>query len=271
MASINTIIKNIKEQKIGASQKRVFVVEGSDDVHSFELLMSRVNSNWSQKWVIAPAGSKKNVVEIIKQETNWVGLVDRDDWQEDKITELSHQYQNLLFLPRYCIENYLINPDELWQALPDKQQAKIIDGLDGLRAALVTDLDKWVRHGILWSVVNPLWEGLRSLGFKDKLLDPKNIDDEGSIIETLREWHVYLDPERIWTLYQEKMAEVNNKSQSDKLSLFVHGKCFYEQVVDPALDQLLGQKGKNHRQFSIIKNLPAPEDLQPVWQKLELI
>ena len=49
------------------------------------------------------------------------------------------------------------------------------------------------------------------------------------------------------------------------------GIVFYERVVNPLLNDLLGQKSANHRQQAIFSTLPVPVDLDPLWQKMGLL
>lgn len=252
----------------------MLLVEGDDDVRSLELMLTRLTTadmqyDWSQDWVLAAAGSKTAVIEILRHEQNWLGVVDRDEWDADKIRQLTSEVSNLCFLPRFCIENYLILPDELWQALPEKQKAKIELGKDALQQEILRDLDRWVKHGVLWSVVNPLWEGLRSRGFKERLLQVDAVNDERVIRDTLQEWHDFLNPDDIWQRYQLRLADVQKTSDREKLTLHIHGKKFYQGVVDPALNRLLGTKKRQDRQFSIVRTLPVMSDLQPILRKMQ--
>lgn len=270
MKGINKKIREIKEQKVGNSERRVLVVEGSDDVDAFELMLTKLAPSFSSGWVLAEAGKKSAVLEMVRREPAWFGIVDRDEWADEKILQLEAELQNLAVLPRYCLENYLIVPSELWEALPPKQKAKIPGGHQALQDKILEDLDRWVRHGVLWSVVNPLWEGLRSLGFKEKLLAVDIAEDDAEIKRILHEWHQFLNPNDIWTRYLNRLNVVAEKSDDEKLTLHVHGKEFYKTVVNPALNQLLGQKNAEERQFSIIRTLPQAEDLRPILDKLGL-
>lgn len=268
MKGLDKKIREIKEQKIGNSQRRALIVEGSDDVRTFEVLLEKLEPNWSHQWVLAEAGKKSAVLEILAQEPTWIGVVDRDEWDEEKITQLAQEGANIWFLPRYCIENYLIIPSELWEALPDKQQAKIAGGFNQFNAAILDALDQWVKHGVLWSVINPLWEGLRSLGFKEALLDVAIAEDNQQIQRILTEWHRFLDPDAIWQRYQEKLADVVAKDTDEKLKRHVHGKLFYEGVVNPVFNRLFGQKSADERQLAIVRTLPIMTDLRPLLQKM---
>lgn len=270
MNGIEKKIKEIKEQKIGNSTRKCLVVEGTDDVRSLELLLSKLNQNWNEAWVLAGADKKSNVIKILEKEPDWLGIVDRDEWDEEKIMQLQGTMSNLIFLPRYCIENYLVVPEELWLALPEKQKSKIPGGQPELERLIISELDKWVQHGVLWSVINPLWEGLRSLGFKEALLDVNIAMDHSEIQRVLSEWHDFLNPDEIWARYQTKLTQVNTISNNEKLKLHVHGKLFYQQVVNTVLNQLLGQKSADDRQFAIIRTLPAVNDLAPVVASMGL-
>ncbi len=268
MKGLDKKIREIKQQKIGNSQRRALIVEGSDDVRTFEVLLEKLEPNWSSQWVLAEAGKKSAVLEILAQEPTWIGVVDRDEWDEEKITQLVQERANIWFLPRYCIENYLIIPAELWAALPEKQQAKIVGGFNQFNAAIQRELDQWVKHGVLWSVINPLWEGLRSLGFKEALLNVAIAEDNDQIQSILADWHSFLDPHAIWQRYQAKLADVIAKDMDEKLKRHVHGKLFYEGVISPVLNGFLGQKSADDRQLSIIRTLPIMTDLGPLLQKM---
>lgn len=270
MSKTDDRIQEIREKQIGNTQKRVLIVEGADDINAFESFLNRACPDWARDWVLADAGKKTEVLAIVKKETDWIGVLDRDEWSQQKINEQETQLSNLWFLPRYCIENYLIVPEELWQALPAKQQAKIAGGLQELEQFIQTDLDRWRCHGVLWSVINPLWEGLRSLGFKEALLDPDIATNDEEIRRKLAEWHGFLEPDQIWQQYQQALTDVAGQSENEQFKRCFHGKLFYERVIHPLLNDLLGQKSANHRQQAIFRTLPVPDDLTPLWQKMGL-
>ncbi|MHC8357256.1 hypothetical protein ACYZTL_19005 [Pseudomonas sp. LB3P81] len=270
MSKLETRIREIKEQQIGNSSKRVFLLEGVDDVQAFEVFLGKRHPNFGKDWVLASAGKKQNVIDILVQEPDWLGLVDRDEWSDEKITEIAQAMENLIFLPRYCIENYLVLPRELWSALPPKQQQKLTGGFAQLEQLVLQDLDRWVSHGVLWSIVNPLWEGLRSLGFKEKLLDPDISFDHGEILRVLAEWHQFMEPNDIMQRFRDKLEAVSRLSLTEKLARHVHGKKFYEAVIDRSLNDLLGQKSAIDRQKSIIRFMSVPDDLDFVWERMGL-
>lgn len=107
MKGIEKKIREIKEQKIGNSGRQVLVVEGSDDVEAFELMLEKLAPEWSRGWVLAEAGKKSAVLEIVRREPTWAGVVDRDEWADEKNEELEAELRNLAVLPRYCLDTAL--------------------------------------------------------------------------------------------------------------------------------------------------------------------
>lgn len=268
MSKTDDRIQEIREQKIGNTRKRALIVEGTDDSHAFKSFLNKVYPDWETIWVVAEAGKKTEVLAIVKKEADWIGIVDRDEWTQQEIDDCENQISNLCVLPRYCIESYLIVPDELWRALPPKQQAKIVGGKEALNQTIKTDLERWRCHGVLWSTVIPLRRGLRSIGFIEALLDPNIATNEAEIKQKLTEWHDFLEPDQIWQQYQQELADVAGQSENKQFKHCFHGKLFYEQVVHPLLNNLLGQKSASKHQQDIFRTLPVPDDLTPLWQKM---
>ena len=220
--------QEIRQQEVKNTEKRVLLVEGAGGVEVYKLLFYRKFSHQlMDKWIISYAGNKQKVIDILADEPTWLGLIDRDEWSEDRILQEQNALSNLLILPRFCMENYLICPDELWEALSDNQKAKIHGGLPQLQAEIFIDKDKWIRHGVLWTVINPLWEGIKVLGFKGALLDFNNAQDDAKIQETLKKWHHFLEPQSIFTQFQNRLNAVMAKEEVEQLKRWVHGKQFY--------------------------------------------
>jgi hypothetical protein len=270
MSTISDRIREIEDTSVAGSGKNVLIVEGSDDVKAFNLFLDKVSNEWENYWVVAEAGNKTRVLGILEVKSNWIGIVDRDEWTSDIIEQKQQELPNLWVLPRFCLENYLITPDELWRALPEKQQGKVEGGKKELRTQLVADINKWIRHGVLWSVINPLWVGLRSLGFKEALLDPGISLNDEKIQSTLKQWHDFLEPDDIFQQFSDRVNDVNQLPEVEQFKNWIHGKEFYKQVVDNALNNLLGQKKVTDRRISILRELPLPDDLSPLWQKMDL-
>jgi len=263
--------RRIKEELIGQTGKRALLVEGADDESFFRIFLSRkFGAGWENVWVLASAGNKKAVTDILGQEPNWFGVVDRDEWREDVIDEKQEELNNLFVLPRFCIESYAIDPRELWSALPLKMQKRVHGGFEALESKILQDKEQWLRHGVLWSVVNPLWSGLRSLGFKEKLLDFRAAQDDDTIKETLKKWHRYLDPNALFKEFNEKFQKVKQLSLQNQLAKWVHGKLFFHEKVHPVLNEYLGQNDTKNRLKEIFQTRELPEDLEPLWARIQL-
>ncbi|MGU5526915.1 hypothetical protein ACV1CZ_21635 [Aeromonas caviae] len=271
MSKLGTLHTTIKQQHVGATGKRVLLVEGPDDVQAFRAWLGKIDAAWENGWVVAEAKKKSNVLELLAREPNWVGVVDRDEWTEQAVAEKQRELDNLWILPRFCLENYLCDPDELWAMLPPAQQQKIQGGYQTLHTAITGELRLWCQHGALWQVINPLWEGLRALGFKERLLDIQHAGNEPVIRQTLNDWHQFLEPDAIWAGYQARMIEVAGWAVGRQLQSGVHGKQFFPSVVNTALTQLLGEQAKaSERQNRLLQNAQPPVDLLPLWQKMGL-
>ena len=271
MSFISEKIERIRERNIAGTEKRVLVVEGIDDVNAFEILLSKISNNWENYWTIEEAGNKENVIKILMSVSEWIGVVDSDDWSEEAIIQKQQEVSNLWVLPRFCMENYLIIPDEIWQALPESQQGKVQGGQIELYEQLVADVNKWIRHGVLWSVINPLWYGIRSLGFNQKLLNHEISSDDEAIRKLLTQWHDYLEPEEIYQKFIDKYNEVTELSEAEQFTKWIHGKVFYQTVVNNVLNDLLGQESSRQRKISIFNTLSPPDDLIPLWHKMDLL
>lgn len=261
----------IKETQVEETGKRVILVEGTDDVSIYGILMDRkFGSGFESNWVVTHAGNKKIILDILSEENTWLGLIDRDEWSEDVILEKQDQLQNLVVLPRFCMESYLIEPDELWNALPENQRNKIAGGPEQLRGELLIEKDKWLRHGVLWSIINPLWQGLRSLGFKEALLDFDNAQDDERIQVQLEQWHNFLDPNQIYTRFKDRLRDVAERDETEQITRWVHGKMFFETHVNQVLNRLLGQRSPQDRKRDIFQTRELPEDLTSLWERIEL-
>ncbi|MBU0550718.1 DUF4435 domain-containing protein [Myxococcota bacterium] len=256
---------------IGVQPKQVFLVEGADDQQAFRILLERFVPNWEQRWAIAEAGNKRQLQQLLELEPNWVGLVDRDEWDQAVIDKRQKVLPNLMVLPRFCLENYLVNPSELWQAIPPARQAGVAGGEAAFRAAIEAALPEYRRHGALWKVVTPLWSGLRALGFKEALASAESLttaQDDAEIQRILGEWDTLLDPTRIFNDFQAQLTAVNAATRDEQFAQWVHGKVLWKDVVNPAMNRLLGSMEEGARRKEILRRLPRPADLEPVFDRL---
>lgn len=258
--------RQIQERGIGQTGKRALLVEGRDDAAMFRILLSRkFGPGWENDWALADCGNKRIVTDILAQEADWFGIVDRDEWTDAVLAEKQTEIPNLFILPRFCLESYAVNPDELWAAIPPNLRERVPGGREGLKREILHDFERWLRHGVLWSEINPLWSGLRALGFKEKLLGLEVAQDNDQIQETLHEWHDHLDPDRIFQGFLEKLERVGGLPLEEKLHQWVHGKHFFLDHVHPILNRFLGQTDSSNRLIEIFRSRALPDDLEPLW------
>lgn len=138
---------------------------------------------------------QKNVLEALTLEANWLGVVDRDAWTDEQIAEKRRNLANLLVLPRFCIESYLIVPEELWLGFQPKHQQAINGGIQAFIQAVHDVLPQWRNHAALWNVIHPLWERLRAAGFNTAFHDLNTAQNDAEVEQCLRQWSQHLDPD----------------------------------------------------------------------------
>lgn len=257
----------IKQQLVGKTGVRVLVVEGKDDAAFFTALLDkRASGIWATQWAIGSAEGKQNVLKILDDQPDWIGIVDRDEWSENAANKAKTDRPGRLHvLPRFCMESYFVQPAELWHALPDPQQSKINGDMSVLETAVFASLDQWVRHGALWHAVNPLWDGLRALGFKEDLLDLQNAQNDSVIQAKFQEWHDLLEPNGIMQQFRGNLTTATAASVENRLKHWVHGKKFFAQHVSPELNHLLGQRSSEDWRKELTKTLQLPSDLEFLW------
>lgn len=264
-------IRRIQEQTVGATRKRILLLEGSDDVAAVGQLLTRHFTGWERSWGLAAAGNKKLAMEMAALMSGWLALVDRDEWSEADLAANQKALPNLLVLPRYCLESYLSNPDELWLALPPSQQQKVDGGAESFRQAILSDLDSWRRHAAIWQVINPLWSGLRARGFKEVLLNPVPVASDEEIRAKLQDWSDFIDASRIWADVAATITRIQEIPLPDFLHRHLYAKKFFPLVVVPALNRLTVQQSEARHRNNLFEELPLPADLHPVWQAMGLL
>lgn len=268
--SIEDRIQKIKTHSIGATGVRVLLVEGTDDVEAFRIFLSNrpQAANWETKWHLEPAGNKRQVLAMLKLEPNWLGVVDRDEWTAVECHAVIQKTPNLVLLPRFCLESYLVDPQEIWPALGPIQQAKVVGGFTTLEQAILSNKQNWIRHAALWHTINPLWRELRDKGFPNGVLDPKRPMSDSQLLAELNVWHNTLDPQAVLVRVQTLEKQLATLSDRELLRTKIYAKKFYPMVVHPVLDQLLGGMSASQRRLKLLQHMAkvgVPADLDPVW------
>ncbi len=261
--------RKIREEFIGQTGKRALLVEGPDDEALFRIFLSRgINADWERHWVLVNTNNKEMLTHILAEENKWLGIVDRDEWTDEIIEKKQAELDNLFVLPRFCLESYAIDPNELWTALPPAMQDRVTGGREALSVEILLEKEKWLRHGVLWTKVNPLWSGLRTLGFKERLLDFATAQNDAAIQETLNSWHNYLESDAIFRAFTEKLDHVSQLPEMDQLRKWIHGKQFFLKRVHPVLNRYLGQTDSQTRMKDIFRTTELPDDLDALWSRL---
>jgi hypothetical protein len=271
MSKVDDRIQQIKTQLVGNTGVRVLLLEGPDDVDAFRILLDRQFVSWEQSWHLAPAGGKKAVLDMLEKEGSWLGLVDKDEWTMQEITARLTGQANLVVLPRFCIESYLVDPTELWEAFPVKQQDKIAGGLPQLRLELRQSLVQWIRQAALWHEVRPLWTRLRGLGFPDAVLGDPPMPNDIALREHFESWHEALNADAVLAKVHALEQQLNVMDETNLFTQWVYSKAFYPQVVHQTLNKLLGQKDAKKRRISIFRTRSIPPDLNPLWKTMGLM
>lgn len=271
MSNLEERIEKIKTQFIGTTGLRVLLVEGTDDIDAFRIFLGRKFPEWEKTWLLAHAGNKADVVKMLKKEPNWLGLVDRDEWTESDIANEKSACSNLVVLPRFCLESYLIEPAELWAAFPPKQQSKIPGGEAQFHSELLTDMRGWLRHAALWHGVRPLWQQLRQMGFPNSVLGNPPMPDDAALRVKFKEWHSTLDADAVLARVHALEAQLASEDASKLCTQWIYAKNFYPQVVHQVLNRLLGQKPAKERQIAIFRTRTVPADLDVLWQAMGLL
>lgn len=239
---------------------RVLLVEGSEDVKIISNFLNRLPSvnGWPTKFKIHPAGRKEHVLVGLRNHSDWIGIVDKDEWGESRVCQEVVNLPNLQPLPRFCIESCFCDPVELWQMLPDSQRSHISGELTLIENPVLTALPAWRQHGALWRVLHNLYRNTR---FPSDLED-RPVGNEQEIRMRLEQWHQQLSPDVIIQSYNEEFVRSSQLEHNDCLRTYVHGKKFFHEVVVQQLNRLFGQKSADTwmDEFST-SNAAIPEDL----------
>lgn len=273
--SIFDHIQQIKTQSVGATGASVLLVEGPNDVAAFRIFLSHrpQAAGWERRWHLEPAGNKRHVLAMLKHEPTWLGIVDRDEWTAAECSAAVQDMPNLVLLPRFCLESYLVDPQEIWPALGPIQQAKVAGGLPALEQAIAAQRAHWVRHAALWHTINPLWRALRNQGFKDSVLDPAQPLSDAELLAVLKGWHNTLDAQAILVAVQTSEARLLGLQNTELLTRWVYAKKFYPMVVHVALNQLLGPMAEKDRRLKLLRHMAqiaVPADLAPLWLAMQV-
>lgn len=268
--NVDERIQQIKTQSIGATGVRVLLVEGVDDIAAFRIFLTHRPQavGWESQWRIEESGNKRHLIAMLKREPTWLGIADRDEWTAAECNANTQAVPNLVLLPRFCMESYLINPHEIWPALGPIQQQRVQGGLQALELALMAQRAQWVRHAALWHTINPLWRELRDKGFPNGVLDPAKSISDAALLTELTLWHNTLDAQAVLMRVQTKELMLTALPNADLLKTWMYAKKFFPMVVHPVLEGLLGRMPLKDRRLKLLRHMAevaVPADLAPLW------
>jgi hypothetical protein len=270
MSGFDERYQAVRDELAATPGKRVLLVEGEGDVDFLTFLLDKPplrERNAHAGWVFGPAGGKASVLRMLEREPGWTGLVDRDAWSEREIDEAVRKTPNLLLLPRYCIENYLIDPEALDALSVAQEEPANRTRLDEAADAARAQWPQGIRHGSLWRAVQPLHLALQALGFNATLLRFP-LPDDGGVREVLGGWSELLSAERIFADYRGFQARGEAMPPEQALRLWVHGKVFWRHAVVPALEDALNEEGESRLRRLVMRRMPLPEDIRALLEKL---
>ena len=236
----------------------VLLVEGADDVDIFEHFFDQHSPGWRSQFFTADAGGKGHVNSgVVTHHPDWAGVMDLDERSPAQVEEMAAQSDRIHVLPRFCIESYFCHPDEIWPLIPAHQQARLAGGLGEFSQLVEVHVNDWVAHGAMWRVLRELYHQTRL----PEELERAPVTDPIRIREILSNWHNNLSPDQVIESYERELEKAQALSIEDKLTQYIHGKKFFNQVVVQILDQSFSGKGADDwvEKFRDAKISPPPD------------
>lgn len=241
--------------------KQVVVVEGTGDIAFLTHVLDKPpfrQRNIFADFVLLDAGGKDAVLKILGARPHFKAIVDRDTWSDAECKKLQRKYPGLYILPRYCIENFIVCPDELEQALPNfKEEA----------AAIAAEVPNAIRHACLWRAARPMYNELMELGF-NKALMAYPPPDEAEMRRLVTSWQNLLSVDSIQSAMDEAIEESAHCSSDELLRTFCHGKAFFKGVVASYVkDRFPGETTEGLKR-KLYRRIPLAEDLKALLEEV---
>lgn len=234
--------------------KTVVVVEGTGDIAFLNQMLDKPpmrKRNVFARFVLLDAGGKDAVLKILADRPHFRAIVDRDTWSDAACEKNLRKYPSLHILPRYCIENFIICPEELNAALPNFEEAA---------GEIALEIPNAIRHGCFWRSAQPLYQELTERGFNRALMKYPPPDD-GQMRAMVRSWQELLSVENIQSALEEALQGVNNQDPDHLLRAFCHGKVFFQSVVAPYVKGRFPGENTEGLKRRLYRQIRLPEDL----------
>ncbi len=202
------------------------------------------------------AGGKDAVLKMLAARPDFMAIVDRDTWSDAECEKLMRTYPGLRILPRFCIENYIICPDEL---------SAVFAEIDG--NVIARHIPEGIRHACLWRAAQPLYDALMRAGFHRALMaypPPSDTQLDGMI----KSWQSILSASSVAQQMQEALNSANTQQPEVLLRTFVHGKVFWRGVVEQHMERLFPREDGEELKRRVYRALPVPQDLKDFMQQI---
>jgi hypothetical protein len=271
-ADIRSLGKLSGSPKEGTA-KNVLFVEGETDKKIIAAFLDAHQKkgdkplDWRTHIDVKATNGSKQVLQNLRDSqfaSRAYGLIDRDGRTDSEIAELQAELSRLLVLPRWTIENYFIDPDELEQMLPEALRGKTT------LSVIQNSVLDWVRHGALWRLLyeRGAFEFCRGHedGFPMALFNQMPLD-EARIRQRLMKWQENLDAETVMASHEERFQAFQRESAAH-YTRHIHGKRFFNDVVLRVLNTLKQKNEKTWLDDLISGITTCPPDLVPVLQRL---
>lgn len=242
-------------------QKNVLLVEGKTDIEFLTIMLDKPpfrEENLFLNWEMIQCGGKDGVLKQLQKHPHYLGMVDRDAWDEEEIEKVFQSHPNLFILPRFCIENYIISPKELVTSFP-----KLKPEFNELTDEIATG----IRHGCLWRAAAPLYQDLLHAGFNQALLKYPPVTD-GELARLISNWQNILSVEEVTLRAQKFYKQVENLPQEEALKIFVHGKTFWRSVVERKMEKIFPGIKKEQLRKKVLREITMPLDLEGFLQNI---
>jgi hypothetical protein len=268
----------INWKKVLLPGQKGLVVEDETDAIILETFLdagekSAYWSDWRRQLVLTPPdkpqGKRGVLSELRENITNpeievW-GLIDRDDNSPQEIIQLEQEYLQLLVLPRWTIENYVIAPDEISRLFPQTEK------ITQLTELINTAIPEALRNGALWLVLSEsgahrFCRGSEN-GYPMAILSQIWMSDTD--IETqLQAWYQKLEPAPILTELQIRLKTIEQDT-SRYFIQYIHGKKFFNQVIISALNKIFRQQSADFWLKQLTSDIShCPPDLIPLFKRV---
>ncbi len=237
-------------------------VEGDIDKFVIEKFMDLRWKSWRSQVKVMDVGGKSKVYSELQQNKQHIwGLVDRDALSQKQIDDLITRYPNLLILPRWTIENYFIDPDELIHLIPQN------DNESNMRTIIDKHKSDWLKRGALWHVF--VERGLIGDNYPNpRSLIKSPMPDKQEIRQQLTLWTNQFNPDAVLDEYDHLVSQFNQQTK-DNYRLHIYGKKFFSEVIVQKALNLSKQQDSNVWRNILLKNfVDCPQDIVPLLTRI---